>query len=163
MSARVPAHDGNGGRTSRTRTACSAAAGVVGLAGSLACGAAMILAGLGLGASTTTTGMAGMVGMDRSGNATRGLLGLLLRAGPGLLVASTVLIALAFALKRLAAAAPTLLAGAVLYAGTNAQPNLTLMYLSIAVGYAGWALLYRWVRTADHVPADRTTEDPDAG
>lgn len=75
-----------------------------------------------------------------------GLLGLLIRVGPGLLIASAVLIALAFALRRPGATVPALLAGAVLYAGMYAQPSRTVMYASIAAGYAGWAVLYLWVR-----------------
>jgi hypothetical protein len=122
--------------------ACSAA-GAAGLAGSLACAVAMVLATLGLGGATTAAGMAGMDGAtSRPG----GLLGLLLRIGPGLLAASAVLVAAAFVLRRPGAAVPALLAGAVLYAGMYLQPNRPLMYASIALGYTGWAALYLWVR-----------------
>lgn len=146
MSARMPAHDG--GRTLRTRTACTRAADAAGLTGALVCGSSMVLAGLGVGTSTTAGGTVGMTGMDRASGPTHGLLGLLVRVGPGLLIASAVLIAVAFALRRPGAAVPALLAGAVLYAGMYAQPNRTVMYLTIAVGYAGWAALYLWVGTA---------------
>jgi hypothetical protein len=47
--------------------------------------------------------------MDRASNPSAGLLGLLLRIGPELLAASTVLIAVAVALRRRAAAIPALL------------------------------------------------------
>jgi len=43
-------------------------------------------------------------------------------------------------------AVPALLAGAVLYAGRYAQPDLAVMYASIAIGYAVWVALYRRVR-----------------
>ncbi len=156
MSARVPAHDGR--RTSRTRAACSGAAGAAGLTGALVCGSSMVLAGLGVGTSTTAIGMAGMAGMDRASTAPHGLLGLLIRVGPGLLIASAVLIALAFALRRPGAAVPALLAGAVLYAGMYAQPSRAVMYASIAVGYAGWAVLYLWVRNFAAVATVREHE-----
>ena len=106
MSARGPAHDGNGRRTSRTRRAGSAAAGAAGLTGALVCGSAMVLAGLGVGTSTAAVGMAGMADMDRASTAPHGLLSLLVRVGPGLLIASAVLMAVAFALRRPGAAAP---------------------------------------------------------
>jgi hypothetical protein len=102
----------------RTRRAGSAAAGAAGMTGSLACAASMALAGLGLGASTAAVGMAGMNGAR---NAPNTMLDLLIRVGPGLFIASTVLIALAFALQRLVAAVLALLAGGVLYAGMYAQ------------------------------------------
>jgi hypothetical protein len=76
-----------------------------------------------------------------------GLLGVLLRIGPGLLIASVLLITAGFALsRRPRAAVPALLAGALLSWGMYAQPSLTLMYASIAVGYTAWAALYLWVR-----------------
>jgi hypothetical protein len=105
----------------------------------------MLLAAAGAGASAAATGMAAMPG---TGGAPRhGLLGVLVRIGPGLLIASVLLITAAFALsRRPRAAVPGLLAGALLYWGMYAQPSLTLMYASIAVGYTAWAALYLWVR-----------------
>ena len=93
----------------------------------------MVLAGLGVGTSTTAVGMAGM---ERASTAPHGLL--------GLLIASAALVAVAVALLRPAAAIPALLAGAVLYAGMYAQPNRTVTDASIAVRHAGWAALYLW-------------------
>jgi hypothetical protein len=54
-----------------------------------------------------------MAGMDHASGAP-GLLGVLRRAGPGLLIASVVLIAAAFALNRPVVLVPALIAGAVL-------------------------------------------------
>ena len=90
----------------------------------------MLLAAAGAGASAAAAGMAAMPG---TGGAPRhGLLGVLLRIGPGLLIASVLLITAAFALsRRPRAAVPALLAGALLYWGMYAQPSLTLMYASI--------------------------------
>jgi hypothetical protein len=127
----------------KTKTVCCAAAGTAGGLGSLACVTSMILTGLGAGTAAAATGMAGM---SSRGSTAHGLLGALLRAGPGLLIASIVLITVAFALRRLAAAAAASAAGAVLYAGMYGQQNPAVMYASIAVGYATWAGLYLWTR-----------------
>ncbi len=149
-----------GAPAARRHGRCLAAA--AGAAGSLACGASMLLAAAGAGASAAAAGMAAMPG---TGGAPRhGLLGVLLRIGPGLLIASVLLITAAFALsRRPRAAVPALLAGALLYWGMYAQPSLTLMYASITVGYTAWAALYLWVR---HKPApgrDRGHRSPASG
>jgi hypothetical protein len=151
MNAQQQAGDGR--RMPSARRAGMATGGTAGVLGSLACGASMILAGIGVG---TSTAAAGMAGMDHTGGPT-GLLGVLLRAGPALLIASVVLIAAAFALKRPAALAPAVIVGAVLYAGMYAQPNLTLMYLSIVAGYLGWAAIYLWIRATDRAREQRRT------
>jgi hypothetical protein len=133
---------------------CRAVAAAAGAAGSLACGASMLLAAAGASVSAAATGMTAMPG---TGGAPRhGLLGVLVRTGPWLLIASALLITAAFALsRRPRAAVPGLLAGALLYWGMYAQPSLTLMYLSIAVGYTGWAALYLWVRGKPAARRDR--------
>ena len=125
------------------------AAGAAGVAGSVACAASMVLAAAGVGASATA---AGMVGMSSHGGTHPGLLGALIRIGPGLLIASIVLVAGAFALRHPPAAVPAVVAGAVLYAGMYAQANLAVMYASIAVGYAAWTGLFLWLRARRPAP-----------
>lgn len=125
------------------------AAGAVGAAGSVACVTSMVLAAAGVGASASAAGMAGM---SAAGGTHPGLLGALIRIGPGLLIASIVLVTGAFALRHPPAAVPALLAGAVLYAGMYAQANLAVMYASIAVGYAAWIGLYLWLRARGPAP-----------
>jgi hypothetical protein len=120
-------------------------AGAVGVLGSMACTASMIAAAVGVGgaaAATSMTGMTGMTGTGRLG----GVLGVLVRIGPWLIVASVLLVTAAFALsRRPVTAIPALAAGAVLYAGMYAQNSLLVMYASIAVGYLTWAALALWV------------------
>jgi hypothetical protein len=132
------------GAARAARTACRTAAGTAGLLGSLACGASMVAAAAGAGGSAAAAGMAAMSGR---GATAHGLLGVLLRAGPGLLIASVLLVTAAFALRRLIAAGGALLAGAVLYGGMYGQSSPAVMYASFAVGYPAWAGLYLWTRT----------------
>ena len=74
-----------------------------------------------------------------------------------MLVVSVLLVTATFGpTRRPATAILALLAGAVLYAGMYIQPNLAVMYVSIAVGYAAWGALYLWVRRGRDSPA-RTT------
>jgi len=143
MTASTPA--GHREATSRTKTACRAAVGAAGGLGSLACGASMVAAAAGAGGSAAVAGMAGMSGR---GATAHGLLGVLLRAGPGLLIVSVLLVTAAFALRRLAAAGGALLAGAVLYGGMYGQSSPAVMYASLAVGYSAWAGLYLRTRPA---------------
>ena len=133
------------GKSAAKATCCAA----IGLAGSLACATSMVLVALGVGASAAAAGMASM---NQPARPQHGLLGLLIRIGPALLIASIVLVTVAFALRRPQAAAPALLAGAVLYVGMYAQSNQAIMYGSIAVGYAAWIGTYLWVR-ASPLPA----------
>jgi len=58
------------------------------------------------------------------------------------------------------AALPALLAGAVLYAGRYAQPDLDVMYASIAIGYAVWVALYRRVRGVAPPPSKPPSDRP---
>lgn len=75
-----------------------------------------------------------------------GVLGVLVRTGPELLVVSVLLVTVSLALRRRAAAAPALLAGALLYWGMYAQASVGLMYTTMAVAYLVWALSYAWTR-----------------
>lgn len=132
-------------------------AGTLGAAGSVACGISMILIAAGVGASAAATGMAAMSGTGAG--APHGVIGVLLRVGPWLLVVSVLLVTAAFALtRRPAAAIPALLAGAVLYVGMYRQASLSVMYASIAVGYTAWIALYLLVRRGHHrrTPGPRT-------
>lgn len=78
-----------GQEASAARRYGRAASGTVGLVGSLACSASMMLAALGVGVSAAATGMAGMTG---AGGASQGVLGGLLQIGPWLLVVSALLV-----------------------------------------------------------------------
>jgi hypothetical protein len=121
-------------------------AGVLGVLASAACAASMILAALGVGGSTVAASMAGMTATGAA--APGGVLGGLIRSGPWLLLASVLLVAVAFALSRRPVAVfPALLAGGVLYAGMYRQSSAPVMYASIAVGYLAWAALAVWART----------------
>jgi hypothetical protein len=114
----------------------------------------MVLVALGVGTSAAATGMAAMSGTGPG--APHGVLGVLLRIGPWLLVGSILLVTAAFGLtRRPATAILALLAGDLLYAGMYAQPNLAVMYAAIAVGYTAWGALYLWVRR-DHCNPVRT-------
>jgi len=147
------------GRGWTVRRAGRSWAGGLGVAGSAACAASMIGVGVGVGVGVGAGAAAasGMAAMSGTGpGAPDGLLGVLLRIGPGLLVVSVLLVTAAFALsRRRLAAVPALLAGAVLYAGMYAQPDLAVMYAGIAVGYPAWAGLYLWVR----LPHPRRTQN----
>ena len=124
-------------------------AGALGVLGSMACTASMIAAAVGVGGAAAVTSMAGMTGTG-SGHP-GGALGALVRIGPGLIVASVLLVTVAFALsRRPVTAIPALVAGAVLYAWMYAQDSVPVMYASIAVGYLTWAALALW---AAHNPA----------
>jgi len=70
----------------------------------------------------------------------------LLTYGPALLVASIVLVTLSVAVRRPLAAVPALLWGALLYWGMYSQPSYPVMYLTLALGYAGWIGTYLWAR-----------------
>jgi len=147
-----------GGNGSVVRRAGTSGVGGLGVVGSVVCAASMIGVGVGVGVggAAAATGMAAMSGTGP--DAPGGLLGVLLRIGPILLVVSVLLVTAAFALsRRRVAAIPAMLAGAVLYAGMYSQPDLTVMYTAIATGYLTWAGLYLWVR---RTPAHRTQNTP---
>lgn len=93
------------------------------------------------GAGAAGAGMAGM-----SPHRDTGLLGLVHRISPMLLIVSIVLVAVAFALRRRTAALPALLAGGVLYGSLHLQSDPVLMYVGMAAGYGAWIALYFWTR-----------------
>ena len=135
-------------------------AGALGVLGSVACAASMILAAAGAGGAAAAASMAGMTSAGPA--APGGALGVLVPTGPWLMLASALLVAAAFALtRRPVTAIPALLAGAVLYAGMYAQPNLPVMYASIAAGYLAWAALALWTtRGSRSVLAWRRRQQP---
>ena len=119
----------------------SVVAGGVGLLGSLTCIGTMLLAVAGIG------GAAGMASMrTQAPRHAGGGVGALLAAGPALLVASTVAIVVAFALRRPVAAVPALAGGALLYWGMYGQSNLAVMYGTIAAGLVIWTATFWWLR-----------------
>lgn len=151
-----------------SRRAARSGAGLLGVLGSAACVVSMILVPLGVGASAAAGGMAAMSGVGAG--APGGFLGDLLRAGPWLLIGSTVLVVALFAASRRRwAALPAAAAGVALYVGMYAQPSLLGMYVTIAIGYTTWIGLALWVlRTAPQkkrasaarAPAGETSSAP---
>lgn len=146
--------------TSRARMA----AGVVGTCGSLACMASMVLPLVGLAGAAAAAGAqasgASMAGMGPAPTSTSkaitaassasshpgGVLSVLVTIGPELLVVSILLVTVSLSLRRRVAAAPALAAGALLYWGMYAQASDSVMYATIAVGYAVWIAAYAWTR-----------------
>src|SRR5262249_18832369 len=97
-SARIPRRAGR----------CSS--GALGVLGSVACAASMILPAVRTGGPTAAPGMAGMPSAGPA--APGGALGVLVRIGPWLMLASALLVTAAFALtRRPVTAIPALLAG----------------------------------------------------
>lgn len=123
------------------------AAGLVAALGcTLACCLPAILVALGAGASVAAgTGHAGH-GRTGSPGWFAALLDVLHRISPVLLIASILLVAVAFALRRRAAVLPALLAGAVLYLSVHGQTDPGVMYVGMALGYGAWIGLYLWTR-----------------
>ncbi len=117
----------------------SRSAGLLGIGGTLACTVAMTLPAIGVGAAG---GMAAMSGA--SANTQGGFLGFLLEYGPIILLVSVALVTIGLALRRPRAAVPSLAAGALLYWGMYAQASYFVMYVSLALGFAAWAAIYRW-------------------
>ncbi|MDQ3716078.1 MAG: hypothetical protein M3381_08700 [Actinomycetota bacterium] len=114
-------------------------AGLLGVAGSLACTAAMVLPVI--GAAGATASMAEMAGAQPDG-----LLGVLIEYGPIILITSILLVAAGLSLRRPAAVVPALAAGAVMYWGMYAQPSYPMMYLTLIIGFGGWLITYLWTR-----------------
>lgn len=117
----------------------SRSAGVLGIGGTLVCTVAMTLPAIGVGAAG---GMAAMSGANAPTQG--GFLGFLVEYGPVILLVSVALVTIGLALRRPWAALPSLAAGAVLYWGMYAQASYVVMYVSLALGFAAWAALYRW-------------------
>ena len=122
-------------------------AGVVAaLTCTLACCLPAILVALGVGASAAAG--AGHAGHGTGGSSgwLAALLDELHRISPVLLIVSIVLVTVAFALRRRAAALPALLAGVVLYLSVHGQGDPAVMYAGMALGYGAWIALYLWTR-----------------
>ncbi|MGQ0575500.1 MAG: hypothetical protein ACT4RN_15035 [Pseudonocardia sp.] len=131
------------------------ATGLLGVTGSVAGTAAMVVPVIGVagaGAAASGRDMADMTGPTQGG-----LIGVLIEYGPIILVVSVVLVTVSVALHRPLGAVPALAAGALLYWGMYAQPSYPVMYLSLALGFAGWAATYIWVRTRGSTAAASST------
>ncbi len=135
----------------------SRTAGVVGVLASLACTVAMTLPLLGLAGATAAGAMDTMASMDSMGGSGGGLLGWLLTYGPPTLITSVVLVVVSLALRRPLAAVPALAFGALLYWGMYGQPSSSVMYLALALAYAGWIGAYLWTRRS--LPTRLTHDD----
>ena len=125
------------------------AIGIVGVLGTLVCMGAMVLAAIGVAGVGATAVMAGMP-MGSQGQATSGqpigILAFLMQAGPVILLVSIAAFALSLAVKRWVAVIPTLLVGGFIYWGMYDQPHLPVMYVTMAFGLLGWAIIFLWVR-----------------
>lgn len=146
--------------TPQCRPAAGRRFGVAGVIAALSCTLACclpaVLVILGIGAS----GAAGMGHGAHGTGDSRGWLAALLEAlhriSPVLLIASVVLVAAAFALRRRAAVLPALLAGAVLYVSVHGQTDPVVMYAGMAVGYGIWIGLYYWTRPSAEACQDQS-------
>ncbi len=138
----------NAGRRPRTR-AGSALMGTLGITGGLVCTATMVLPALGA-AGAAAGSMQAMTGGDEAPH--DGFVGTLNDAGPAILIISTLLVTLGVGLRRPLTAIPALAAGALLYWGMYAQPSYPVMYLTLALGFAGWLATYQWARRARPAP-----------
>lgn len=119
----------------------------------LACCLPAILVALGVGAS----GVAGMGhAAHGAGDSPGGLLAVLHRVSPVLLIASIALVAGAFAMRRRAAVLPALLAGVVLYLSVHGQADPAVMYAGMAIGYGAWIGLYFWTRPSAEACQDQS-------
>ena len=63
-----------------------------------------------------------------------------------ILIVSVVLVTVSLAVRRPLAAVPALAFGALLYWGMYGQPSHLLMYLTLALAYAGWLGTNLWTR-----------------
>lgn len=132
-------------------------AAALGLLGSLACSAAMVMAlagilGPGVAVSAASTG--GMAGMSNTPSAATHnsslpspvltALFFLIQSGPVILILSIAAIALAAGLRRRAALVPVVVAGLVLYWGMYMQAARPVMYSSVLLGLAALVAAYLW-------------------
>jgi len=126
------------------------AIGVMGVLGTLACMGSMVLAVVGVAGVGISASMAGM-NTGAPGQATSGqqpgILAFLLQAGPVILLVSIGAFALSLATRRWVAAVAALLVGGVIYWGMYGQPRLPVMYVTMALGLLGWAVIFLWVRS----------------
>src|SRR5258708_28678349 len=138
--------------SARRTTIASTCWAVAGGIGAVACSLSMTLAALGIiGTAAAASGSMANMGSGSSGQtASSGLFGSLIRflvqVGPPLLIISVAAITVSLGLRRRAALIPAVLAGAVMYAGMYLQPEVPLMYASIALGLIVWASLYVWTQ-----------------
>ncbi len=133
------------GRVHRFRVA-SIAGAAAGFLGGLACSAAMVLAAAGvIGASAAAgaSSMSGMADMDRAHPSDdAGVFRfLLLDHGPTILLASTVLVTFALAMRRRGSAIAAATVGGVMYWGMYVQASVAVMYATIASGLIAWLAL----------------------
>jgi hypothetical protein len=120
---------------------------------------AMLLAVVGVAGVGTSAAMAGMStgAPGQVGSLQQpGILAFLLQAGPTILLVSIGAFALSFVMRRWMAALAALLVGGVIYWGMYGQPRLPVMYVTIAFGLLGWAVIFLWVRGR---PRGRTSSD----
>ena len=123
--------------------------GFVGVLGTLACMGSMVLAVVGIAGVGTSVAIAGMStgAPGQAGSLQQlGILAFLLQAGPAILLVSIGAFALSQAFRRWVAAIPALLVGGVIYWGMYGQPRLPVMYVTMALGLLGWAVVFLWVR-----------------
>lgn len=121
----------------------------------LACCLPAILVVLGVGASAAAGMGHGAHGTEQARGWFAGLLEVLHRVSPALLIVSIVLVAAALAMRRRAAVLPALLAGAVLYLSVHGQTDPVRMYAGMAFGYGVWIGLYLWTRPSAEACPDR--------
>src|SRR6266568_6205960 len=126
------------------------AIGVMGVLGTLACMGSMVLAVVGVAGVGISASMAGMsTGAPGQAESLQhsGILAFLLQAGPVILLVSIGAFALSQATRRWVAAVAALLVGGVIYWGMYGQPRLPVMYVTMALGLLGWAVIFLWVRS----------------
>lgn len=123
-------------------TACC---GALGIGGAILCSLTMVAPALGLIAVQRTQPV--MSGMSGPGQTSRAQLPAwwqaVVASGPEILVVSVLLVALAVALRRRAAALPAMVGGLILYLGMYVQPSLAMMYAAPILGIA--LLLFAYV------------------
>jgi len=112
----------------------------------LGCCLPAILVALGAGASAAAGMGHAAHGAGPSGGWFAATVEVLHRISPVLLVASILLVAAAFAMRRRATVLPALAAGVVLYLSVHAQTDPVVMYAGMALGYGAWIALYLWTR-----------------
>lgn len=139
-----------------------AAAGVLGILGSLACSAAMVMAlvgifGTGVAATAASSGDMGGMTSATAGSSPHNsslpsplltFLFFLFQSGPVILIVSIAAVALAVGLRRRVALLPVIVAGIVLYWGMYIQGAKLMMYSAVVVGMAALVAASVWsVRT----------------
>ncbi|MGI8825074.1 MAG: hypothetical protein ACR2JC_05410 [Chloroflexota bacterium] len=131
-------------RPRRKRGLAAACCGTLGLTGTLLCSLTMIAPALGLIA--TGRPQSSMGGMSHSGSVsvTRlpGWWTGVVHMGPGVVVASVLLLTLAVAARRRAFVPAVIVGGVILYVGMYVQPTLAGMYVAMVIASA--LLLYAY-------------------